>query len=288
MPAAPLYVFSLGPIPTGTGFGTVYLGYFDGVLIPTKSSDADDALAELRKSAPIGVALACAPELAKVGALHGFRTLSLPPEVVRARAQLAAGLAHVDLAPTSQAGVGPLLEAAAAFWAARPWDRLPVDVAMAVEIVGGNPGMYEGACLGAAGDEFGVALYPVAGSIARIIAAVDAGKPERVLTIDALTVTLADEPAFAVSAVVAGYGLPRVPLAWRTRRGQGRPLDLPESLTLAATLHALCALQGEPGASSTHTLTHDNRTVRATVHLRDADTPPPDALPRRFSGRRKR
>lgn len=271
---APLHVFSLGPIPVGDDVATIFVGSHEGRLLSSRFHDAESALHELRAMAPLGVPLVCSPELAVVGARHGFRNLPLPEDVRRHRANLAFGLAHVDLAPPPSAPVEELLEAATAFWAARPWERLPADTALAVTFTGELQATYEAVVMGASDEAFGVALYPKAGSVARRLRAAESGRIASAANIDSLSVTFDTAPRFAADAVAAAYGCPRVPLAFWLKRGKARAIDASDTLTLASVLKTLTTMEGRPGEEGVGALHSGDRGVRATIRLPDPDAPP--------------
>ncbi len=282
-----LYAMSLGPIPTGKGYGTIFMGMFDGKLVPSDvTNDADAALAAMRLKVPTGTPLQCAPELALAGARHGF--VATPPgdEVLGVRAQLAFVLAHAQLQPRASGELFPMIQAAAAFWAARAWERLPADVAIEVTVTGAVRGTFEAAVMGAAGEEYGLALYPKPGSIAKIAAAVDAGRPDLAANVDAVSLTYEDSPGFAVRAIEAWCGLPMVPVAFGMRGGRPRPLEPADALALAVTLYATSHMRGEPGETAAHTLSAPGVELAVKVRVPDGKAPP--RTPPRRSTRRGR
>lgn len=284
-----LYALSLGPIPTGNGYGTIFMGMFDGKLVPSDvTNDAEAALGDIRRKVPAGTRLQCAPELALAGAKHGFAATPPDDEVLGVRAQLAFVLAHPQLQPRASGELFPMIKAAGAFWAARAWERLPGDVAIEVTVTGAVRGTFEAAVMGAAGEEYGLALYPKRGSIAKIAAAVDAGRPDVAAQVDAVSLTYEDSPGFAVRAIEAWCGLPMVPVAFGMRGGRRRPLEPADALALAVTLHAMSLMKGEPGETAAHTLSAPGVEVAVTVRVPDGKTSPPTPKPRRPSRRARR
>jgi hypothetical protein len=266
--ASSLYVFSLGPIPAEAGPGTLYFGLLDGRLLPPpEADDAAVALGLLRAKAPPGTALACSPELAKAGARHGFVGEPLPEPLLALRAELALVLSHPGIAPRAATELLPLMQSANAFWVSKVWERLPMDVSIAVTLAGAVRGTYEAAVMGAGGEEFGLALYPKAGSLAAISRAVAEGRMDRVSRIDAISLTLDDEPAFAVHAIAAWCGLPRVPITFAMRGGAPEPLEAADALALAVTLHALSRMTGAVGEVAMHTLSFGDKQIEVTVRL---------------------
>lgn len=283
-----LYALSLGPIPTGDGNGMIFMGMFNGKLVPSAvTTDADAALGAMRRQVPAGTRLQCLPELASAGAKHGYVATEPDGEVLGVRAQLAFVLSHPQLQPRASGELFPMIQAAAAFWAARAWERLPSDVPIEVEVSGTVRGRFEAAVMGAAGEEFGLALYPKPGSVAKIAAAVDAGRPHLVAEIESVSLTYDDSPAFAARAIEAWCGLPMVPIAFGLRRGRPRPIEAADALALAVTLHAMALMKGTSGEMAAHTLSAPGVEVAVTVRLPErAASPPSTRRPAR--GRRSR
>lgn len=244
------------------------LGFLDGRLFPTpNASDIDSALQTLADAVPPHTQLLCSPELAEVGKLYGFTPSATPAGVRAIRAQLAMVLAMADLAPQASGELLPLMEASAVFWDNRPWERLPADESIAVSILGAFSATYEVAVMGAAGETFGVALYPKAGSIAKLVRAVDAGRPDQAVRLESVSVTFDEEPRFAARAVEAFCGLPRVPIGFATRKGTTTPLLATDALAAAATMFALARLKGDPGETATYTMRTPGAELVATAHL---------------------
>lgn len=145
-----LFVFSLGPIVTEAGSGTVYVGLLDGRLLPPPGvPDAAAALRLFRAQAPAGARLECSSELAKAGARHGFVGGPLSEPLLALRAELALVLAHPGIAPRDTSELLPLLQSAHSFWGSKVWERLPMTVPLAVTITGAVRTTYEAAVMGA-------------------------------------------------------------------------------------------------------------------------------------------
>lgn len=262
MPVA--YVFPLGPIPTGEGESLLYLGVLDGVVLPVASGPADVALAALRRGVPAGTALWCAPDLAVHAKRHGFAVGPLPPEVAEIRAHMAFVVAHVDIAPELGDEFPSLAQAAARFWAARPWERRDPEATLHVTVEGHPP--WEGVLMGSGGEEFGVALYPRPGDLARLREFVDADRFDDARALPAVSATLAEEPAYARAAIEAWCGLPRVPILFAMQYGEARAATGSEVLAVTGALAALA----EPGDAAEVTVT-----IRGTtVTLREAGRAP--------------
>lgn len=272
-----VYAISIGPIPTGQGYGTIFIGLHEGRLIPLRSTnDAEGALVDLRSKAPSGSTLRCLPELAVAGEKYGF--LPTPPseEVLAFRGQLALVLAHVDIEPKCSLELFPLMQAAAAFWAAQVWEKMPADLPIAVTISGSLSGTFEAAVMGAAGQEYGLALYPKPGSIAKLTRIVDSGRLDSARMIETFSLTCDDGPGFAVRAIEAWCGLPMLPRVYGLRRGRPRAIDKDDALILATTLRAMTQMEGIPGEVASSTIESPDVLVTSTVRLPElALVPPP-------------
>ena len=283
-----LYAMSIGPIPTGNGHGTIFMGLFDGKLVPSNiTSDADASLAAMRRQVPDGTRLECLPELAGAGAKHGYVPVAPDDEVLGVRAQLAFVLAHPQLQPRATGELYPMIQAASVFWAARAWDRLPSDVAIEVVVTGTVRATFEAALMGAAGEQFGLALYPRPGSVAKVAAAVNAGRPQVAAEVDSVSLTYDDSPAFAVRAIEAWCGLPMMPIAFGLRRGHPRPIEAADALALAVTLHAMSLMKGIPGETASHSLSAPGVGVAVTVRLPETPGSKSSAGPVRRARRRR-
>lgn len=269
-----LYVFSVGPIPTESGSGSIYVGVLDGrVFSPPDVAGAASALRALRDRAPAGTTLGCSPELARAGARLGFVGAPPPRSVLELRAELAVSLAHGPLAPRAQNELLPLIDAAASFWGSRIWARLPAGVALEAKFEGAVDGVYEAAVMGSRGEEFGVVLYPRAGSMAELARAMAAGRLDRARQIDSFGVSLDEEPSFAAKAVGAWSGLGRVPTAFALRGGAAAAIEASEAVALALTLRAASRLAGTPGEVIGLSLTVDDRETTLTLRVPDAAAP---------------
>jgi len=264
--ASSLYVFSLGPIETEGGDGTLYLGLLNGAVLPPPNvSTAAAALRHFRALAPPGARLECEPSLSKSAPKAGFAAVP-PTEAARAmRAELALVLAHPGIAPRAGQELGVLIQAARAFWDARPWERLPMSLPLSVTLTGAVPGTYECAVMGSGGDEFGVALYPRAGSMAAVARAMAEGRPDRAMAFDSFSLTLDDEPEFAANAIFEWCGLTRVPIVFALRAGVPGPVDKQEALALAVTLQALSQVSGAPAEVVTLSLQFGDTVITVTV-----------------------
>ncbi len=149
---------------------------------------------------------------------------------------------------------------------------MPSDVAIEVVVSGAVRASFEGAVLGAAGETYGLALYPRTGSVAKVAAAVDAGRPHVAAEVESVSLTYEDSPAFAVRAIEAWCGLPMVPIAFGMRRGRPRPIEADDALALAVTLHAMSLVKGHAGETASHTLSAPGVEVAVMVRLPEASS----------------
>jgi hypothetical protein len=270
-----VHVFRLGPLEVGGRKAYAYCGVdADGALIPPEITHTDakglGALAKRYAGQPIR----CEPDLAEAAQPFGFEPAPLPEAALLPRATLAYGLALGPMAGRPQLDVLiRFLEACAAFWSARPWELFgsddPVPVALTER---GRVRKAEASVMGAAGQEFGVALYDEPGSIHRVAALVTAGRMKETRGVSALAVRFDEEPAWAATALDAAFGLPRLPVPIRVRKGKGGPATTEELLDAAALLEAVAELSGPDGAEHAEvTVEAGGRAITARVALPDED-----------------
>src|SRR5574341_1975002 len=240
-----IHAFLLGPVETGQGSAWCVAGVTpDGDMVPPELHSSPERA--LRAFAKRGGAqeIVCEPALAGQARPLGLRCASLSKEALPARAALAYLLSRGPMAgkPPPDA-LFRLLQSCAAFLEARPWERVDSDTPHpAVVTVDGRQSVREVSILGGGGEEFGVAIYDQPGSIQRVLTAMDAGRPEDGRLVDSLSVTLDEEPAWAVDALDDAFGLGRLPFPVRLRRGRPSPASTEELLQLAAVLDAVVML----------------------------------------------
>jgi hypothetical protein len=239
-----LHAFKLGPIEVGRDRVNVYAAVGEnGISRPAFAKSDAKGLRELADAAR-GEALRCEPVLAATGKKLGFVPGPLPTEALVARAGLAVAL---TLGPMGGGGdasaVIRLLEAFAAFWRARPWERfngddpLPVTLAAAGRLVG-----REASVMGMGGEQFGIALYEKPGSVRRVGDLVEAGRFAEAHKVAGVAVTIDPEPEYAVRAVEEAYAIPGVPIPLAVGKSKARACSSEEILALAAALEAVAQL----------------------------------------------
>lgn len=240
-----LHVFRLGPFPVGDKDAYAYgsLDEHGGLVPPAVAHSDEEGLRELARghAGP----LRCEPALAHAGAPLGFEPAPLPRAALEPRAVLAFGL--VAAGGWRQPPPLPVLlrffEACAAYWRARPWDAFDSDDPLRAEIDGGGARrLRELSVLGAAGENYGLALYAEPGAVARVVAAVNRGDRRAAMRCDCTTVLLEPEPAWAASAFEDAFRFPRLPLLLGVRGAKEAAPTADEVLALTAALEATAAL----------------------------------------------
>ena len=132
---------------------------------------------------------------------------------------------------TSLAGLGSpelvleLIEATLEFDAAAPWQAFEPDEALAIRIEPGGREL-EGCVLGQAGEEFGLALYHQAGSIQKVIAFADEGRPEKARSLGARTMLIERGDTFVVDAIEEMAGAAAAPRILHLPRGKVTPASI--------------------------------------------------------------
>ena len=240
-----LYAIKLGPIETDDGNVHAYVGIHEGGYLasPVLMQRDTDALRELAADAPPGADLVCEKRLARAGRPLGFTAAEMPDWAAEPRAALAAMLAlgpHV--LPMDPDALHFLFESSAAFWRAKPWRYWTDNDIIEVVLTGAVEARFEAALMGAAGMEYGVALYSRPGAIARIAQLVDSGRMSEGRHEDTLAVTFDDEPRFAISALRQAYRLAHLPVPMQLEGGRMMPPGGREIAILASTLHLLAKM----------------------------------------------
>jgi hypothetical protein len=257
------FAIKLGPVETGEGRITVYAALGEADVMPPVLARRDlDGLRQLAEQAP-GEELCCEPALAEAGRTLGFTAGPLPEGARQARALLATVLALGGLVGRARdpEAILALVLASAAFWRARPWRHWYNIQALDVEVSGALTRRFEGSILGNGGEEYGVALYERKGALRRVAALVAEGRMEEATHLAALGVTMDERPRYAVKALKDAFGLPRVPVPMKIRRGDPGPVDARELAVLATALHAVAALTRAKLETTSEAVLGGTRTV---------------------------
>jgi hypothetical protein len=269
-----LYAMRIGPLllPEG-GAPYAFLGITDAghVVAPLLTHHDAKGLRHLAAQAQ-GEELRCEPGLVHAGREFGFKAGPMPESAIPMRASfvLGVGIGKVYADVRNPDLLLDLAQAAAEFWRARPFDHWTDEQAIEIELAGAMNRTVEASILGNGGQEYGLALYFEPGGIQKIVRAVDQGRPEKAAAVEALAMTLDDEPAFAVEALDAAYGLPRVPIAMRSGR-ELRSVNELELSALTAAVRAVAKLT--PGMRDT-TAVAEVEGMKSIARVR---APEPDA-----------
>ncbi len=270
-----VHVFRLGPLEVGGRKSYAYCGLdADNRLIPPEITHTDakglGALAKRYAGQPVR----CEPALAEAARPFGFEPAPLPEAAGLPRATLAYGLALGPMAGRPKMDVlVRFLEACAVFWNARPWELMESEEPIPVTLTeNGRTRRAEASVMGAGGREYGVAMYDEPGSIHRVAALVSEGRMKETRHVSALAVTFDEEPAWAAAALEDEFGLPRLPVPIRVRKGKGGPATTEELLDAAALLEAVAELCSPNDADHAEiTVEAGSRTITACVALPDDD-----------------
>jgi hypothetical protein len=249
-----LYAFKLGPLETEEGACHAYVGIRDDGFLarPVIGRRDNEALRALAADSDPGEKLLCEQGLARAGGPLGFETAPMPAWVPMPRAALAIALV---LGPAMEPGdpeaLHLLCHGASEFLRAEPWRHWGDDEVIEIVLGGAVAGTLEAAVMGAAGTEYGVALYRRGGAIARVVRGVDRGRMAAAAREDGLLLTLDDEPRFAIAALRDAYGLERVPIPMKMQGGGARALDCTDVAILGGALRLLATVTPQHRRAST-------------------------------------
>lgn len=240
----PLHAFRLGPLefPEGDQFVYAALGD-DGPVQPVFAPDDAQGLRGL-VAATGGKAVVCESALSTAARKLGLRTGRLPPKALRFRASLAMALAlGPDATAVDARELDELVGAFARFWKARTWERFDSDLAVPVTVAArGRPSVHEASVMGMGGEQFGLALYPGTGSVARMTRLVDEDRMDEVRQVESISVTFEDEPPFVRRAMEDAHGMPGFPMPLSVRRGEVRVASTADVQVLTAALDAFASM----------------------------------------------
>jgi len=235
-----LYAIKLGPIETGEGRTSAYVGFTETHALPSVLAGRDkDGLEQLARQAQ-GHDLCCERSLSRAGKPLGFAPAPIPDRARFGRATLAFALAGPGPSRIRNLeAVENFLASVAVFCRAAPW-RFWCDNDPLVVSVSGNE--YEACIMGAGGQEYGVALYEERGAVKKLARLVDAGRMRDAANLGSLAVTIDDEPRWAAKAIGDAFGAECVPVPLRASGGRPRPVEVEEMVTLAVALRAIGGL----------------------------------------------
>jgi|GEM_PF-2650304 len=274
--APPYHVVKLGPMDTDEGEASMYLPIGADELLEPVVGDGDDAGLRAVMVALGSGPRTCHPSLMAAGGPLGFGAAETPEWASQPIAAIASRL-HNAFTVSAEAGGeawSDLLDALAGYVWNAPWDLWGDADAITVEVAldGGIAQHYDAAVLGSAGEPLGLALYVGIEGRARFDAAFDAEDLELSKRVPMITVTLADEPAWAVAAVEAAYGTGAAPYV-QVQEDDGPRLAVAAELhTHAAAMCAIAALSPWVREVNLVRTVPDGPTVRVTARVeRDAD-----------------
>jgi hypothetical protein len=177
------------------------------------------------------------------------------------RAILAFGLALGNAAPPATSPIAAFLEATSAFLDSAPWRHWDNEDVVDVAVTqAGRTKTYEGCIMGAGGIEFGLALYPEKGSIARLSHA----SMRDARAIDSIALTIDDEPDWAREALRDGFGIDGVPVPIRLAKRRAGRASAQDLATLAVVLRAVAALDPSVSESMATLDSDDGRSAFRT------------------------
>ncbi|MCI0571239.1 MAG: hypothetical protein L0Y66_10840 [Myxococcaceae bacterium] len=260
------YVFKLGPLGEGPERASAYIALTaDGPpVLPVVARGDGSALAQLAPRLE-GRRVQCEPRLGRAGARHGFTPGPVPEALVAVRAGLALSvLWEPGLTDPRPGLVASLLEAATALWENAPWREWTHDEPFSLHVEGGVRGEWEGCILGSGHLEYGFALYPEPGSVARVGALITQGREEEASLLDAVALTFEETPSWVRSAVRAATGLPRFPLPLQMTGGELSLLGPADLVLLTATARALADVSPQQREATGHA---SFEAIRLSVHV---------------------
>lgn len=231
----------LGPLSLERGTASAYVAFGEAGLDVVVEADDEDGLVSLARRNKDEV-LVCEPSLSRAAVRRGLSVAAPPPVALSMKAALAVNLDHgralVDVSPEL---VLELIEATLEFNAAAPWRSFEPDEAIAIRIEPGGREL-EGCVLGQGGEEFGLALYHQAGSIQKVIAFADEGRPEKARSLGATTMLIERGDAFVVDAIEEMAGVAAAPRVLHVARGNVSPATAHDVARLVAALRAVTAM----------------------------------------------
>ena len=181
--------------------------------------------------------------MARVGEQLGFTAGPMPVWVMEGRASLAY---HLALGPygdkLDRHGLPQLLAATVNFVKSQPWQWWTDDDPLSLSVMGSAGRRYEGSIMGAAAEEFGLALYENAGAVKRITAYMKADDFEHASQEPFLSLTLNFEPGWAAEALNAAHGSWGIPWPMKRTGGKAARVDATSLAILSAALEATSKL----------------------------------------------
>jgi hypothetical protein len=235
------HVMKVGPLSLERGEASAYVAFGDAGLDVVVETDDEKGLVALARRSK-GEVLVCEPSLSREAVRRGLTVATPSPAALSMKAVLAVSLDHGRaMAALSPELALELIEATLEFDAAAPWQAFEPDEAIAVRIEPGGREL-EGCVLGQAGEEFGLVLYHRVGSIQKMIAFADEGRPDKARSLDSTTMLVERGEVFVVDAIEEMTGVAVAPHVLHLTRGKVSPATAHDVAGLVAALRAVTAL----------------------------------------------
>ena len=264
------HVIHVGPVESGEGpFHLLCAANDAGVLPPGAGPTLESAAAELLPHLAGAGVVTCDLSLAPIASKMGWRLAEADRQVALVRMSLALSVAHGPelLKVAAPDLVLQVCQAAADYHRAGPWERFESDLALSLVAKGALDGEHELSVLGAAGEEFGLALYDKPGSVAFLAEGGADSAPDRAAGLDSLAILLdGREPRYLVDAVKAVTGVAIAPMLIRMRRGREVAPSGDDLRLLVAAMRAVANL-GAAGLHATATFESQGRRAEARVSV---------------------
>jgi hypothetical protein len=237
------FVFKVGPIPSQQGPVFAFFVFpGEGDKITFFSSDDRSALIEIVAAYP-GSIIQCEPQLSEAAS-----GLGIEADFTAESANML-GMIVFDIALSGQLKEierqGLIYEfgtACSKFWHAAPWKSASATKPLEIVLQGTIEGTAESLVLGASGVEYGLAIYPMPGSIDQVISHMSVGLLGEAIAVDTIGVVFKDEPLFAVDGMERAYGVKKLPVPIKVAGGERRQLKDLDLLLLTAALQAASSL----------------------------------------------
>lgn len=273
----PTHVLHFGPIPAANGDAhALFAADPTGLLIAnTVAESLETAAAELARSLGREHEVTCDASLVDVGRWQGWKVGPVPEVAQEARLGIAFLVAHGGLLERMSPDVVlELCHAFSEFLRASPWEVLDSAVPQILTIAG-EQGPRELSVLGAAGEEYGLALYDQPGTVQRLKAR---NFKMRDFSGVSIVLGLDDETPWLAEAFEALTGIHVSPRLMPVQRGKFVAPEARELKTLAAALYAVVALVNGDKTEASGVSQSMNAPLEVTVGLL------PLAPPRKKSG----
>jgi hypothetical protein len=238
------FIFRIGPIEFSgerTYFYYVYPWQDDNFFFMA-NSDEDGFEKILEVYTPSD--LECEPELAEICTCHNITTGEITPE--RAYNIILMGLESIEGQHFKDILRGGLIcqfgGAAADFWQSQPWNKNFAKHHLQFEFSGSVHCVLYGFVMGEGTQEYGITLYKTREDLETILEPARNYLLGEASTVEALGVTLQDEPLSAAHAMWRAYGVNKIPIPVAVRDGERCFINDLDILMLTAALEAVAVM----------------------------------------------